>query len=101
MDLQVPLEPGVGRQAGRVDRLDRREMSALGRDLAQDGVALAVRQAVILGVDPDERGEVRMVAHDPSETTLDQIVEPVVERSAVGWAARLESATGVADGRRT
>ncbi len=88
VELEVPLEKRLGRQPSRVDSLDGGEVGPVRRDLAEDGIALAVGQAVILGVDPDERGEVRVVPDDPPEAPLDQVVEPIVEWTAIGGGTR-------------
>ena len=88
VDLEVALEARLGRQPGRVDRLDGREVGPVGGDLAEDGVALPVAQAMILGVDADERREVGVVADDPPEALLDEVVEALVERTAVRGGSR-------------
>jgi hypothetical protein len=83
VDLEVALEAGLRRQLGRVDRLDGRQVDPVGGDLAKHGVALAIGQPVVFGVDADERREVRVIPDDPPEATLDQVVEAVVQRAAV------------------
>ena len=71
------------RQAGRIDRLDRREVGLLGGELVEDRVARAVAEAVVLGVDAEIGPDDRVVADDPPEARLDEVVEAVVERARV------------------
>ncbi len=81
VDLEVALEPAGGREPGRIDRLHRGEVDPVGRELALDRIARAVAEALVLGVDAHEGRKGRMVAEGLAEARLDQVVEPVVERS--------------------
>ena len=64
MDLEVPLEPGVLREPGLVERLDLGEMLTLVGELLEDRIAAAVAQALVLGVDAEIRREDRVVAQE-------------------------------------
>ena len=83
VDLEVALEAGVGGEGGLVERLDRREVGLLGRQLAEDGVAGAVAEAMVLGVDAEIRPDERVVGDHPPEAGLDEVVEALVERTGV------------------
>ena len=67
-------------QAGRIERLDLREVRLLGGELGEQRVARAVAEAMVLGVDAEIRPDDRVVADDPPEAGLDEVVEAVVER---------------------
>ena len=101
VDLEVALEARLGRQPGRIDRLDGCQVGPVRGDLAEDRVALAVGEPAILGVDPDERREVRVVADDPPEARLDEVVEALVERTAVGGGPGPGQGEGFERGRLT
>ena len=53
VDLEVPLEGGLARQPGRVDRLDLGQVLALVGELAEQGVATAVAEEVVVVVEAD------------------------------------------------
>jgi hypothetical protein len=83
VNLQVALEPPGAREAGRVERLDRGEVSLVGGELGQDRVAGAVAQLIVLGMDPEVGPDGRIVADDPAEARFDQVVERLVVRAGV------------------
>src|ERR671925_278485 len=59
-------------------------MPLLGIELADDRLARGVAQAGVLGVDADQRAEDRVIANEPAETCLDELIELVVKRSQFG-----------------
>jgi hypothetical protein len=61
--------------------------SCLG-DLFLDRLACAVRQALVLGVDPQERGSIGMGEDRASEVRLDQVVEALVEVARIRGGRR-------------
>jgi hypothetical protein len=61
---------------------------ALARELRQDLLAAPVAKQVVVLVKTDRRPEDRVVANQPNEPFLDEVVEPIVEGAAVrrrGW----------------
>ena len=80
VDLEVAFEAGVFGEAGGIDRLDRGQMLPIRRELAEHRVAPAVAERVVVVVDPEVRRGNRVVAHEPSEARLDEVVEALVER---------------------
>ena len=107
MQLDVPLEAGLGRERLGIECPDRRELGPGLADLLLDRLAGPVRQAVVLGVDPDERGRIRMGDDRLAEVRLDQVVERLIEGTRVGRRCRpaerelfevqFRAPTGVAD----
>ena len=83
VELEVALEPDPRRQLGGVERLDQVEMRALRSQLAEDGLTTSVAEEVVVLVQAHGGPEHRVVADQPHETGLDEVVEPVVERPAV------------------
>ncbi len=88
VELDVALEADGARQPGGVQRLDRGEVRAVGGDLGQDRLAAAIPQLVVVVVDAEIRGGDRVVAHQPPEPLLDELVEPIVERATIGGRRR-------------
>ena len=81
VELELALEAGLGGERRRVDRLDRGEVLAIGGQLGEDGLAAAVAQQVVVLVEPERGAEDRVVADEPHEAGLDEVVEAVVERA--------------------
>ena len=75
VDLEVALEARLGGQPGRVDRLDRGEVRAVRRELGEDGLAAAVAEQVVVLVEAERGAEDRVVADEPHEAGLDEVVE--------------------------
>ena len=106
MDLQLALDAGGWRQPCRVEGFHGREVLALVLELAEDGIAAAVTEEVVIVVEADRGGEDRVVAKQPDETGLDEIVELVVawpggrrglrarERSDGSWLDHLGMTSG-------
>ena len=95
MELQVALEAGLLREPGRVDRLDLGEMLAVRLELGQDRLATAVAEQIVILVETERRCEDRVVADEPDETGLDDVVEALVERpGTAAGAGRGSGATG-------
>ena len=69
-----------GRQAARVDGLDRGEVRAVAIELREDGLAAAVTEQVVVLVEPERGAEHGVVPDEPDEARLDEVVERVVER---------------------
>jgi hypothetical protein len=66
-------------------------MGLVGRELLEDGVAGRVAEAMVLGVDPEISADDRVVADQPPEAALDEVVELVIERAGLGgslWAGK-------------
>ena len=83
MQFEIALEADGGRQPDFVECLDLGQMLAVGGDLGEDRVPTAVTELIVVGVDAEERRGDRIVAHQPSEARLDQVVEPCVERAGL------------------
>src|SRR6185437_4006819 len=81
VDLEVPFELREVRQAGRIDGLHGGQVCPLVRELLVDGVDRAAAKPVVRVVNADERGERRMLAHQPSEPGFDEVEETLVERT--------------------
>ena len=77
------------------------EVLAIRRELGQQRLAAPVAQDVVVLVDPEVRGGDRVVAHQPAEAPLDEVVERVVERSLIGRRrrARQRGSAGWRDGQ--
>ena len=88
VDLELALEARLGGERRRVDRLDRGEVLAVRGQLGEDGLAAAVAEQVVVLVEPERRAEDRVVADEPHEARLDEIVEVVVERARATPRAR-------------
>ena len=80
VELEVALEAGLGGEPRRVDRLDRGEVRAIRGQLGEDGLAAPVAEQVVVLVEPERRAQDRVVADEPHEPGLDEVVEVVVER---------------------
>lgn len=83
LQLDVTLEPGLGRETGRVEPLDRGRVSLLGIDLAENVVPRSVAELIVPGMDAEGRRRRRSVLDPFAKSRLDQVVERVVERAAV------------------
>ena len=94
VDLQVAFEGRLGGQAGRIERLHLGEMGALSREFREDGIAAAVTEQVVVAVQSDGGREDRMVADEPLEACLDEVVEGVVERPRTGGRRRTRQCRG-------
>ena len=62
-------------------------MLALVAELAEDRVAPAVAEEVVVLVDPERRREDRVVADQPAEAFLDEVVQPRIEGAGGGAGA--------------
>ncbi len=83
VELEVALEPDLRGQAGRIERLDPGEVLTVGRQLAEHRFAAPVAEEVVVLVEAHRRPQDRVVADEPHEAGLDQLVEPVVQGTAV------------------
>ena len=83
MELDVALEADLRRELRRIERFDRGLLAAGPGDLLLDRLARAIRQAVVLGMDPEEGGNLRVGADRASESGLDEVVKPLVKWSGV------------------
>jgi hypothetical protein len=72
--------------SSRSNRAFGGQVRAVGLELAEDVVAAAVAEPVVVVVHSDRRAEDRVVADQPDEPFLDEVVQPVVEwtRLALG-----------------
>ena len=84
VDLELALQARPRRQPGLVQPLDLREVLLLRPELRQDDVAAAVAQPVVLGVDAEVGRQQRVLVDQAAEAGLDEVVEAIVERPAVG-----------------
>ena len=78
VELEISFEPGRRRQVVRVQRLDLGEMLALRRQLAEQGFAPSVAQQIVVLVEANRGPEDRVVADQPDEANLDELVESIV-----------------------
>ena len=86
VELEVALEarPRLD-SAGRVDRLDRGQVLALVGELAEERVAAAVAEQVVVVVEAERPSPRTGLSRDePDEPGLDEVVEAVVERAGRG-----------------
>ena len=64
-------------------RLDLAQVAPVGVELGEDRLATAVAELVVAVVQAEVRAEDRVVADEPAEARLDEVVERVVGRAAV------------------
>jgi len=87
VDLEVALDPGLVRKTRRIDRFDRRQVSAVCIKFAQDGVATPVAELAVGRVDTEICGDDRVVPDDTAKAVLGEVVEGVIEWPAVWCGA--------------
>ena len=84
--LDVALEGGFRREAGRVERVDFGEVRPIGIEPRQERVPTPVTEEIVVRVEAEARSEDRVLADEVAEPALDEVVEPVVEGTGIGAA---------------
>jgi hypothetical protein len=82
--LEVALEAGRLGEPVVAQSLDVREVAPIGLEVAEHGVPRPVPELPAALVQTEIRALDGVRGHDPAEARLDEVVEPVVERSRAG-----------------
>ena len=88
VQLQVALEAGGRRQVGWIEGLDLREVAPIGLELGENRLTSAVAELVVERVQAQGGPQDRVVADQPAQSRLDEVVERVVARPAVAGVGR-------------
>ena len=80
VDLEVAVESGARGELSGIDRFDRAQVEALGRELGEDLVPARIAERIVVVVQAQPGGQDRIVLDEPSETRLDEVVEGGISR---------------------